>query len=57
MNISQSKEPTALVPALDVVFGGHHGGYERGIGIGWSRQLMCNTPKHRASHNVTKNLP
>ena len=49
MGISNRSEPAMLRSVLDDVFGGHHGGYERGQGSGYSRSLMKDTPEHRAS--------
>ncbi|KAG9445284.1 hypothetical protein H6P81_016624 [Aristolochia fimbriata] len=37
-NLQQSQETTDLPPILDQVFGRHHGGFERGMGGGWSRR-------------------
>ncbi|KAG9450883.1 hypothetical protein H6P81_010848 [Aristolochia fimbriata] len=37
-NLQHSKETTDLPPILDEVFGRHHGGFERGMGEGWSRR-------------------
>ncbi|MQL99970.1 hypothetical protein Taro_032703 [Colocasia esculenta] len=36
-DITNSSDPCILSPILDAVYKGHHGGYERGRGLGWSR--------------------
>ncbi|KAG9439962.1 hypothetical protein H6P81_020127 [Aristolochia fimbriata] len=36
--LQSSKDITDLPPVLDTVFGRHHGGFERGMGSGWSRR-------------------
>ncbi|KAG9439918.1 hypothetical protein H6P81_020083 [Aristolochia fimbriata] len=36
-NKVSSQDPKDLGPILDEVYNGHHGGYERGLGEGWSR--------------------
>ncbi|MQL95421.1 hypothetical protein Taro_028083, partial [Colocasia esculenta] len=36
-NFTSSSDPSVLTPVLDAVYNGHHGGYERGRGLGWSR--------------------
>ncbi|MQM05165.1 hypothetical protein Taro_037975 [Colocasia esculenta] len=36
-DITNSPDPCILYPILDAVYKGHHWGYERGRGLGWSR--------------------
>ncbi|KAG9453316.1 hypothetical protein H6P81_006220 [Aristolochia fimbriata] len=36
-NKVSSQDPKDLGPILDEVYNGHHGGYERGLGEGWTR--------------------
>ncbi|KAG9447601.1 hypothetical protein H6P81_013729 [Aristolochia fimbriata] len=42
-------DPRALNSVLDKVYKGHHGGYERGLGIGWSRR------KHNVGATSSRN--
>ncbi|MQM14015.1 hypothetical protein Taro_046943 [Colocasia esculenta] len=36
-NFTNSSDPSVLTPVLDAIYNGHHGGYERVRGLGWSR--------------------
>ncbi|MQL99810.1 hypothetical protein Taro_032540 [Colocasia esculenta] len=36
-NFTTSSDPSVLNPILDAAYNGHHKGYERGRGLGWSR--------------------
>ncbi|KAG9442216.1 hypothetical protein H6P81_018070 [Aristolochia fimbriata] len=47
-NLQHSKEATDLPPILDEVFGHNHGGFERGMGEGWSRRSHQYTPSSEA---------
>ncbi|MQL87213.1 hypothetical protein Taro_019753, partial [Colocasia esculenta] len=40
--LMNSSETSVLSPILDEVYKGHHGGYERGRGLGCSRAIWCN---------------
>ncbi|MQM21708.1 hypothetical protein Taro_054751 [Colocasia esculenta] len=55
-DIMSSSEPTILSPILDVVCNGHHGGYERGCGLGWSKMSHCGDIGNQASNDNIKQL-
>ncbi|MQL98213.1 hypothetical protein Taro_030918 [Colocasia esculenta] len=48
-NLTNSSEPSVLTPILDDVYNGHHGGYERGRGLGWSRATWSHNMMNEAS--------
>ena len=39
----KAKGPKEFTPVLDDIFGGHHGGYERGVGTGYTRGRSGNS--------------
>ncbi|MQL70072.1 hypothetical protein Taro_002363 [Colocasia esculenta] len=51
-----SSEPTILSPILDAVCNGHHGGFERGCGLGWSRMSRWGDSGNQASNYNIKQL-
>ncbi|MQL93670.1 hypothetical protein Taro_026325 [Colocasia esculenta] len=51
-----SSEPTILSSILDVVCNGHHGGYERGCGLGWSRMSHWGDIENQALNDNIKQL-
>ncbi|MQM12613.1 hypothetical protein Taro_045530, partial [Colocasia esculenta] len=55
-DLMSSSEPTILSPILDVVCNGHHGGYERGCGLGWSRMSRWGDIGNQTSNDNIKQL-
>ncbi|KAG9438973.1 hypothetical protein H6P81_019138 [Aristolochia fimbriata] len=52
-----SQDEKDLGPMLDDVFGRHHGGYERGLGVGWNRVKMKLVAKPSLQmHKLTNEL-
>ncbi|MQM12105.1 hypothetical protein Taro_045021 [Colocasia esculenta] len=49
-NLTNSSDPSILTPILDDVYNGHHGGYERGRGLGWSRGAWRHNMSNEASN-------
>ncbi|MQL70513.1 hypothetical protein Taro_002825, partial [Colocasia esculenta] len=49
-NLTNSSDPSILTPILDDVYNGHHGGYERGRGLGWSRGAWRHNMSSEASN-------
>ncbi|MQL91720.1 hypothetical protein Taro_024333, partial [Colocasia esculenta] len=54
--LMNSSEQSVLSPILDEVYKGHHGGYERGRGLGCSRAIWCNNMQTDTSNETVKNL-
>ncbi|MQM07067.1 hypothetical protein Taro_039903, partial [Colocasia esculenta] len=54
--LMNSSEPSVLSPILDEVYKGHHGGYERGRGLGCSRAIWCNNMQTDTSNETIQNL-
>ncbi|MQM16415.1 hypothetical protein Taro_049374 [Colocasia esculenta] len=50
-DITNSSDPCILSPILDIVYKGHHGGYERGRGLGWSRAVPWSKLEATASNS------
>ncbi|MQM18925.1 hypothetical protein Taro_051924 [Colocasia esculenta] len=55
-DLMSSSEPTILSPILDAVCNGHHGGFERGCGLGWSRMSRWGDCGNQASNYNIKQL-
>ncbi|MQL93642.1 hypothetical protein Taro_026291, partial [Colocasia esculenta] len=55
-DLMSSSESTILSPILDVVCNGHHGGFERGCGLGWSRISRWGDSGNQASNYNIKQL-
>ncbi|MQM07221.1 hypothetical protein Taro_040058 [Colocasia esculenta] len=55
-DLMSSSEPTILSPILDAVCNGHHGGFERGCGLGWSRMSRWGDSGNQASNYNIKQL-
>ncbi|MQL92352.1 hypothetical protein Taro_024971 [Colocasia esculenta] len=55
-DLMNSSNPTVLSPILDVVCNGHHGGYERGCGLGWSRMSRWGDIGNQSSNDNIKQL-
>ncbi|MQM12043.1 hypothetical protein Taro_044957 [Colocasia esculenta] len=55
-DLMSSSEPAILSPILDGVCNGHHGGYERGCGLGWSRMSRWGDIGNHASNDNIKQL-
>ncbi|MQL78624.1 hypothetical protein Taro_011052 [Colocasia esculenta] len=55
-DLMSSSEPTILSPILDAVCNGHHGGFERGYGLGWSRMSRWGDSGNQASNYNIKQL-
>ncbi|MQL76441.1 hypothetical protein Taro_008829 [Colocasia esculenta] len=49
-NLTNSSYPSILTPILDDVYNGHHGGYERGRGLGWCRGAWRHNMSSEASN-------
>ncbi|MQM03189.1 hypothetical protein Taro_035963, partial [Colocasia esculenta] len=54
--ITNSSDPCILSPILDIVYKGHHGGYERGRGLGWSRAVPWSKLEATASNESVQHL-
>ncbi|MQL96867.1 hypothetical protein Taro_029547 [Colocasia esculenta] len=50
-NFASSSDPSVLTPVLDVVYNRHHGGYERGRGLGWSRVAWSHNMANEARND------
>ncbi|MQM18536.1 hypothetical protein Taro_051529, partial [Colocasia esculenta] len=55
-DLMNSSNPTVLSPILDVVCNGHHGGYERGCRLGWSRMSRWGDIGNQSSNDNIKQL-
>ncbi|MQM10390.1 hypothetical protein Taro_043287, partial [Colocasia esculenta] len=55
-DLMSSSEPTILSPILDAICNGHHGGFERGCGLGWSRMSRWGDSGNQASNYNIKQL-
>ncbi|MQL74484.1 hypothetical protein Taro_006826 [Colocasia esculenta] len=55
-DITNSSDPCILSPILDIVYKGHHGGYERGRGLGWSRAVPWSKLEATASNESVQHL-
>ncbi|MQL87931.1 hypothetical protein Taro_020480 [Colocasia esculenta] len=55
-NLTNSSDPSILTPILDDVYNGHHGGYERGRGLGWSRGVWRHNMSSEASNENVRQL-
>ncbi|MQL97867.1 hypothetical protein Taro_030563, partial [Colocasia esculenta] len=55
-DLMSSSEPTILSPILDAVCNGHHGEFERGCGLGWSRMSRWGDSRNQASNYNIKQL-
>ncbi|MQL68195.1 hypothetical protein Taro_000453 [Colocasia esculenta] len=55
-NLTNSSDPSMLTPILDDVYNGHHGGYERGRGLGWSRGAWRHNMSNEASNENVRQL-
>ncbi|MQM05695.1 hypothetical protein Taro_038505 [Colocasia esculenta] len=55
-DLMNSSNPTVLSPILDAVCNGHHGGYERGCGLGWSRMSRWGDIGNQSSNDNIKQL-
>lgn len=54
MSLNETMDPCELSHVLDVARGAHHGGYERGFGLGYSRKRQRNGSS--TAHTVARNL-
>ncbi|MQM03284.1 hypothetical protein Taro_036063, partial [Colocasia esculenta] len=55
-DLMNSSDPTVLSPILDAICNGHHGGYERGCGLGWSRMSRRGDIGNLSSNDNIKQL-
>ncbi|MQL94850.1 hypothetical protein Taro_027513 [Colocasia esculenta] len=55
-DLMSSSKPAILSPILDGVCNGHHGEYERGCGLGWSRMSRWGDIGNQASNDNIKQL-
>ncbi|MQL95782.1 hypothetical protein Taro_028452 [Colocasia esculenta] len=55
-DVTNSSEPHILSSILDIVYKGHHGGCERGRGLGWSRAVPWSKLEAATSNESVQNL-
>ncbi|MQL68224.1 hypothetical protein Taro_000515 [Colocasia esculenta] len=55
-NFTSSSDPSVLTLVLDAVYNGHHGGYERGRGLGWSRVAWSHNMANEARNDNIRRL-